>query len=58
MMATGTTSPSDYAAAVVKEIGKRQPSAWFWTGATTSIVRWGDTFLPKTFWVSQTSRVI
>ncbi|KAF9728925.1 RNA elimination defective protein Red1 [Paraphaeosphaeria minitans] len=45
-----TTSPSEYAAAVVREIGKRQPRAWFWTGATTSFVRWGDMFLPRTFW--------
>ncbi|PSN60578.1 short chain dehydrogenase [Corynespora cassiicola Philippines] len=45
-----TTTPGEYAAAVVKEIGKRRPRAWFWTGATTSIVRWGDMLLPRTFW--------
>ncbi|KAJ4296343.1 NADPH-dependent 1-acyl dihydroxyacetone phosphate reductase [Kalmusia sp. IMI 367209] len=45
-----TTTPQQYAAAVVGEVSKRHSQAWFWTGATTSIVRWGDMFLPRTYW--------
>ncbi|KAK0615694.1 short chain dehydrogenase [Bombardia bombarda] len=45
-----TTTPAEYARNVVGEVTKKSPSAWFWTGATTGIVRFGDTFLPKTFW--------
>ncbi|KAF2799618.1 short chain dehydrogenase [Melanomma pulvis-pyrius CBS 109.77] len=45
-----TTTPQEYAAAVVSEAVKRHPRAWFWTGATTFIVRWGDVFLPRTYW--------
>jgi hypothetical protein len=26
-------------------------SSWFWYGASTSIVYWGDALLPRTFWV-------
>jgi hypothetical protein len=49
-MLADTTTPAAYAAAVVGEVSKRRPKAWFWTGATTSIVRWGDMLLPRTYW--------
>ena len=45
-----TTTPEQYAAAVVGEVTRRNPRAWFWTGATTSIVRYGDMFLWRTYW--------
>lgn len=50
-VSTGTSSARGYASAVVGEVTKHRPRAWLWTGATTSIVRWGDMFLPRTFWV-------
>ncbi|KAK4222720.1 short chain dehydrogenase [Podospora fimiseda] len=45
-----TTPPEVYARSVVAEIMKKNPSAWFWTGASTSLVRFIDTFLPRTTW--------
>ncbi|OQE10440.1 hypothetical protein PENVUL_c004G02459 [Penicillium vulpinum] len=32
-----TTTPAEYAKSVVSEVMKKNPSAWFWTGATTGI---------------------
>lgn len=46
----GRTSPEAYARAVVAEVCKRQPSAWLWTEAKSSVVWFGDAFLPRTFW--------
>ncbi|RFU78520.1 short-chain dehydrogenase reductase sdr [Trichoderma arundinaceum] len=45
-----TTSPQEYAKSVVNEVTKVNPRAWFWTGARSGFVWFGDTFLPKTFW--------
>ncbi|KAI0108557.1 hypothetical protein GGR51DRAFT_514203 [Nemania sp. FL0031] len=45
-----TTPPQVYARSVVSEVMKSQPSAWFWTGAISSFVRYCDMFLPRTFW--------
>ncbi|KAI3322743.1 short chain dehydrogenase [Xylariaceae sp. AK1471] len=45
-----TTTPQVYARAVVGEVMKRRPRAWFWTGAISSFVRYCDMFLPRTFW--------
>ncbi|KAI2602116.1 hypothetical protein GGR54DRAFT_536234 [Hypoxylon sp. NC1633] len=39
-----------YAAGVVKEILKKSPAPWFWFGASVGIIRFIDTFLPRTFW--------
>ncbi|KAL2833998.1 hypothetical protein BJY01DRAFT_239331 [Aspergillus pseudoustus] len=41
----------EYASAVVNAITKRRPRAWFWTGARSFTVWFGDTFLPRTVWV-------
>ena len=48
-----TITPTAYAEGVVREVLKKNPSAWFWHGAQTSIVRYCDMFLPRTFWVSE-----
>ncbi|CAI7574696.1 unnamed protein product [Penicillium discolor] len=45
-----TITPAQYAAAVVQEVQKSQPAAWFWFGARTGMCRWGDMFLPRTYW--------
>ncbi|KAI1824886.1 short chain dehydrogenase [Xylaria intraflava] len=45
-----TTPPHVYARSVVAEVMKKNPSAWFWTGAISSFVRYVDMFLPRTFW--------
>ncbi|KAL4912942.1 hypothetical protein BDW62DRAFT_215952 [Aspergillus aurantiobrunneus] len=45
-----TITPDQYAAGVVEMITKPSPPSWFWFGAQTSIVRWGDMLLPRTFW--------
>ncbi|RYP10657.1 hypothetical protein DL765_008039 [Monosporascus sp. GIB2] len=45
-----TTPPEVYARSVVAEVVKSKPSVWFWTGARTVIVRYGDMLLPRTFW--------
>ncbi|KAL2824215.1 short chain dehydrogenase [Aspergillus cavernicola] len=45
-----TTTPEQYAKSVVAEVMKRRPRAWFWTGARSSAVWFGDTFLPRTIW--------
>ncbi|MCJ1341999.1 RNA elimination defective protein Red1 [Peltigera leucophlebia] len=45
-----TITPKDYASAVVQEVTKKAPSAWFWYGAQTFTVRWCDALLPRTFW--------
>ncbi|KAL5341459.1 short chain dehydrogenase [Aspergillus crustosus] len=45
-----TTPPAEYARAVVAEGTKQRPRSWFWTGATTSLVWFGDTFLPRWIW--------
>ncbi|KAL4784743.1 hypothetical protein BJX76DRAFT_347541 [Aspergillus varians] len=46
-----TTTPREYAKSVVVEVTKKSPRIWFWTGATTGIVWFGDTFLPRWIWV-------
>ncbi len=46
-----TITPDQYAAGVVNEALKKSPAPWFWHGAQTSIVRWCDMLLPRTFWV-------
>ncbi|KAI0449670.1 short chain dehydrogenase [Xylaria acuta] len=45
-----TTTPGEYAKAVVSEVTKKQPSAWFFTGARSGMVWLGDLCLPRTFW--------
>ncbi|KAL2802552.1 hypothetical protein BJX63DRAFT_425991 [Aspergillus granulosus] len=45
-----TTRPHDYARAVVAEVTKPNPRIWFWTGATSSLVWFGDMFLPRWIW--------
>lgn len=50
-MTKDTTPPEVYARSVVSEVTKDAPSAWFWTGARVGVVRFGDMFLPRTFWV-------
>lgn len=52
----GTTTAHEYARSVVAEVTKRNPRAWFWTGATTSLVWFGDTFLPRWIWVRRLSQ--
>ncbi|RYP20628.1 hypothetical protein DL765_002699 [Monosporascus sp. GIB2] len=47
-----TITPDRYAEGVVKEILKDSPAIWFWHGAQTSLVRWCDMLLPRTFWDS------
>ncbi|KAL3473112.1 short chain dehydrogenase [Aspergillus californicus] len=45
-----TTTPQEYAKSVVAEVTKRNPRIWFWTGATSSLVWFGDAFLPRWIW--------
>ncbi|CRG92460.1 hypothetical protein PISL3812_09520 [Talaromyces islandicus] len=45
-----TITPAQYAAAVVREVQKARPAAWFWYGPRTGMCRWGDMFLPRTYW--------
>lgn len=45
-----TTTPGEYATAVIREVTKRAPRAWFWYGSQTFTVRWCDALLPRTFW--------
>ncbi|CAG8910255.1 unnamed protein product [Penicillium egyptiacum] len=45
-----TITPAQYAAAIVREVQKSRPAAWFWYGARTGMCRWGDMFLPRTYW--------
>ncbi|KAL3459591.1 short chain dehydrogenase [Aspergillus heterothallicus] len=45
-----TTKPHEYARSVVAEVTKPNPRIWFWTGATSSLVWFGDTFLPRWIW--------
>ncbi|KEY67013.1 hypothetical protein S7711_04697 [Stachybotrys chartarum IBT 7711] len=45
-----TTPPEVYAHSVVAEVMKAAPKPWFWTGARSGIVRYGDMLLPRTFW--------
>ncbi|KAI1161566.1 hypothetical protein F5B18DRAFT_429019 [Nemania serpens] len=45
-----TTPPEVYARSVVAEVIKPKPQVWFWTGRRVPIVRYGDMFLPRTFW--------
>ncbi|KAI0469311.1 hypothetical protein F4859DRAFT_516247 [Xylaria cf. heliscus] len=45
-----TTTPQEYASSVVAEVMKSDPSAWFWTGARSSEVRYLDLLLPRTIW--------
>lgn len=49
---TETITPAQYADAVVEEALKSKPKAWFWYGARTGMCRYGDMFLPRTYWVS------
>ncbi|XXH01661.1 hypothetical protein Hte_008021 [Hypoxylon texense] len=46
-----STTPEEYARSVVAEVTRSRPSAWFWTGARSSEVRYCDLLLPRTFWV-------
>ena len=46
-----TMSSVEYAKSVVTEVTKERPRAWFWTGARSGTVWFGDSFLPRTFWV-------
>ncbi|KAJ5150454.1 short chain dehydrogenase [Penicillium coprophilum] len=48
-----TTTPHEYAMSVVAEVTKRNPRIWFWTGATSSLVWFGDTFLPRWIWCDE-----
>lgn len=45
-----TITPGQYARAVVGEVTKKAPQAWFWYGASTGLVKWCDMFLPRTYW--------
>ncbi|PHH80583.1 hypothetical protein CDD80_842 [Ophiocordyceps camponoti-rufipedis] len=45
-----TTNRFDYAAHVVAQSLKPSPTAWFWYGKATSIIRFFDTFAWRTFW--------
>ncbi|KAI1296454.1 short chain dehydrogenase [Xylaria venustula] len=44
------TLPGEYAKAVVSEVIKKQPKAWFFTGARSGIVWLADLCFPRTFW--------
>ncbi|RYP78221.1 hypothetical protein DL771_000698 [Monosporascus sp. 5C6A] len=53
--ATETASPEttdrfEYAANVVAQSLRSSPSAWFWYGSATSIIRFFDTFAWRTLW--------
>ncbi|KAK5637403.1 hypothetical protein RRF57_013115 [Xylaria bambusicola] len=45
------TSRFEYAANVVAQSLKSSPSAWFWYGSSTGIIRFFDTFGWRTFFV-------
>ncbi len=45
----------EYARSVVTEVLRNHPSAWFWTGASSSFVRYCDLLLPRTFWVGKSN---
>ncbi|KAI5785829.1 hypothetical protein EDC01DRAFT_750264, partial [Geopyxis carbonaria] len=45
-----TTTADEYARGVVKEAMKAHPSAHYWRGENSALVRWVDVFLPRTFW--------
>ncbi|KAL4746293.1 hypothetical protein BDW72DRAFT_210554 [Aspergillus terricola var. indicus] len=45
-----TTTPNEYAVSVVGEVTKERPRAWFWTGARSAAVWFGDMFLPRGIW--------
>ncbi|KAF4592097.1 NAD(P)-binding protein [Ophiocordyceps camponoti-floridani] len=45
-----TTNRFDYAANVVAQSLKPSPTAWFWYGKATSIIRFFDMFAWRTFW--------
>lgn len=45
-----TTDRFEYAANVVGQSLKSTPSAWFWYGRATGIIRFFDTVAPRTFW--------
>ncbi|KAI0808630.1 hypothetical protein GGR55DRAFT_200445 [Xylaria sp. FL0064] len=44
------TDRFEYAANVVAQSLKSSPSAWFWYGSSSGIIRFFDTFAPRTFW--------
>ncbi|KAH8427719.1 RNA elimination defective protein Red1 [Aspergillus melleus] len=45
-----TMTPAEYASGVFAEVQKSSPSAWFWHGNLTTIIRIWDAMLPRTFW--------
>ncbi|KAI9046250.1 uncharacterized protein KD926_004088 [Aspergillus affinis] len=45
-----TMTPAEYASGVYAEVQKSSPSAWFWHGNLTTIIRIWDAMLPRTFW--------
>ncbi|KAI1261844.1 short chain dehydrogenase [Xylariaceae sp. FL1019] len=45
-----TTTAAEYARSVVAEVRRPSPQAWFWTGARTGEVRFGNALFPVTFW--------
>ncbi|KAF9248079.1 hypothetical protein DTO013E5_4959 [Penicillium roqueforti] len=45
-----TTTPAEYSRSVVIEVMKQHSTAWFWTGASSGIVRFGEQFFPRTLW--------
>lgn len=48
-------APEEYAKGVVNEVMKSSPRAYFWHGAQTFTVWFGETFLWKTCWVGLNS---
>ncbi|KAI0430784.1 hypothetical protein F5Y09DRAFT_306868 [Xylaria sp. FL1042] len=44
------TDRFEYAANVVAQSLKSSPSAWFWYGGSSGIIRFFDMFAPRTFW--------
>ncbi|KAI3076959.1 hypothetical protein CBS147339_4929 [Penicillium roqueforti] len=45
-----TTTPAEYSRSVVIEVMKQHSTAWFWTGASSGIVRFSEQFFPRTLW--------
>ncbi|KAI8635405.1 short chain dehydrogenase [Xylariaceae sp. FL1651] len=45
-----TTTPKEYAKAVVAEVTRERPNPWFYTGARSGIVWLAELCLPRTFW--------
>ena len=45
------TSRFEYASNVVSQSLKASPAPWFWTGSATGVIRFIDTFFPRTIFV-------